>query len=92
MGTSRLPVCFLYRMRPNNQHDSGWIFRSGFESQEFLDDTNNLKICPLMSFLDLDPSLIEVIDSPVGSVWERDDGKSPWKQVFDYEVPGVDDA
>jgi hypothetical protein len=89
MGASRLPVCFLFRMRPNNQNDSGWLFMSGTESQEFVADTNNLKICPLKSFCELDPSLLEVIDSPVGSVWERDDCNSPWKQVLDYEVPGI---
>lgn len=87
MGPARLPVCFAYRTHPNNKYDSGWVFFSGKESPDFLSDADNAKICPLMSYIETDSSLRVIVDSPLGSVWERRDASSPWEQVFDYEIP-----
>ncbi len=83
MGTNRLSVCFAYRVKPNNPYDSGWIFLSGRESQRVLDD-NPPTICPLNSFLEMDSSLSEVIDKPIGSAWERSSGDAPWEEVLDF--------
>ena len=80
MGPNRLPVGFAYRVEPNNPHDSGWIFSSGKETQEEL-DANPPKICPLNSFLKMDPTLGEITDSPVGAAWERSSGDAPWTKV-----------
>ncbi|ADU39277.1 hypothetical protein J2W28_000068 [Variovorax boronicumulans] len=84
MGPNRLPVGFAYRVKPNNPYDTGWIFQSGKESQSVLDD-NPPKICPLNSFLKMDPTLSEITDKPVGSAWERDSGDAPWKEVFGFK-------
>ena len=86
MGPNRLPVCFAYRVEPNNSYDSGWIFISGRESQEVLDG-NSPNICPLNSFLEMDPSLAEIIDKPVGSNWERSSAAAPWEEVFGFKPP-----
>jgi len=83
MGPNRSPVCFAYRAKPNNPRDSGWIFISGKESQSVLDD-NPPKICPLNSFLKMDPTLIEITDKPVGSAWERSGADAAWKEVFGF--------
>jgi len=83
MGPNRLAVCFAYRVEPNNQYDSGWIFLSGRESQGVL-DANPPEICPLDSFLNMDPSLSELTDKPIGSAWERSSGDAPWEEVFDF--------
>ncbi|MBJ2157048.1 immunity protein Imm33 domain-containing protein [Variovorax sp. IB41] len=87
MGPNRLPVCFAYRVKPNNPYDSGWIFQSGRESQKVLDD-NPPKICPLNSFLKMDPTLSAVTDKPVGSAWERDSADAAWKEVFGFKPGG----
>ncbi|MDH6169372.1 hypothetical protein M2282_004536 [Variovorax boronicumulans] len=84
MGPNRLPVGFAYRVKPNNPHDSGWIFLSGKESQEMLDN-NPPKICPLNSFLKMDPSLAAITESPVGSAWERSGAQAPWEEVFGFK-------
>jgi hypothetical protein len=71
IGPLRSPVCFAYRTNPNNQYDSGWVFFSGKESPEFLADAANASICPLRAFVEMDSSLLDIVDSPLGSVWER---------------------
>jgi hypothetical protein len=48
---------------------------------------DNAQICPLRSFVQMDSSLFDIVDSPLGSVWERNDNSSSWKQVLDYEIP-----
>ena len=80
MGPNRLPVCYAFRQEPNNEYDSGWHFWSGSESQEFVDNSENFGICPLKSFLDMDASLKEILDTPVGSAWEREPG-GEWSAV-----------
>ncbi|CAA2108380.1 immunity protein Imm33 domain-containing protein [Variovorax paradoxus] len=86
MGPQRLPVCFAYRVKPNNPYDSGWIFSSGKESQQHLDD-NPPKICPLNSFLKMDPTLAEITGHAVGSAWERDGAGASWKEVPGFRPP-----
>ncbi|RDZ26866.1 immunity protein Imm33 domain-containing protein [Lysobacter silvisoli] len=84
MGPQRRPVRFAYRLAPNNEHDSGWVFLSGEESQDWL-DAHPPKICPIRSFLQMDPSLAEVLAGPIGSAWERDTGDAPWRRTADFE-------
>lgn len=86
MGPQRLPVCFAYRVKPNNPYDSGWIFSSGKESQQHLDD-NPPKICPLNSYLKMDPTLGEITERAVGSAWERDGAGEPWTEVRGFKPP-----
>ena len=70
----RLPICYACRREPNNQYDSGWNFWSGTETQEFVDIADNFNIYPLNSFLEMDPSLRTIIESPIGAAWERTPG------------------
>lgn len=80
MGADRRPVCFAYRVEPNNQYDSGWIFQGGAESQCELDD-NPPKVCALNAFLGMGPTLRALVEKPVGSGWGRDGGDAPWREV-----------
>ena len=84
IGPNRLPVGFAYREKSDNEY-SGWVFLSGHESQEYLDDSSNLALSPLDLFLEMDPSLAEIIDRPVGTYWKRDNNpKSRWSQIVDH--------
>jgi hypothetical protein len=38
------PVGFMYREAPTHDTDSGWCFMSGLESQEYMDEPDNLAI------------------------------------------------
>ncbi|NUO75568.1 MAG: DUF2185 domain-containing protein [Lysobacter sp.] len=82
-GPQRLPVCYAYRLEPNNPHDSGWIFQSGRESQDWL-DAHPPKIYPLERFIQMDPSLLDLVRGEIGSGWERDDADSPWRRIEDF--------
>ncbi len=84
MGPKRLPVCFAFRVAPNNEADSGWVFWSGSESQAYVDDSANSHVCPLLSFLELDPSLLNIIKYPIGTAWERASAKDEWREVLDF--------
>ncbi len=86
MGPHRVPVCFAYRVKPNNPYDSGWIFSSGNESQQQLDD-HPPSVCPLNAFLKMDPTLSEITESAVGAAWERSGPGAPWQEVRGFKPP-----
>src|SRR5262245_60833748 len=83
-GPNRLPVCFAFRLEPNNEADSGWVFWSGQEDQSFIDDSSNTIVCPLFSFIDMDSTILDVLRRPVFTAWERDNVGAEWKEVKDY--------
>ena len=51
-------IKFMYHEQPDNEFDSGWRFFSGDETQEYVDDSNNLIFI----------SLLEVIQKVAGSI------------------------
>ena len=61
------PVGFMYCEEPDNKIDSGWRFLSGEESQNYLDNADNLAICDLNTIADYDPGIIPHLESPVGT-------------------------
>jgi hypothetical protein len=67
-------VGYMYREEPNNDIDSGWRFMSGFESQEYVDDADNLAIYDVNTIANYDPGIIPFLDAPVGSAFEREGG------------------
>ena len=84
VGPKRLPVLFAYRLKPNNEDDSGWVFWSGQEDQAYIDNTDNTVVSLLGLFLDMDPTLAEILNHPIGTAWERDSPASPWREVPGY--------
>jgi hypothetical protein len=68
-------VGFMYKVEPTRPEDSGWCFLAGDESQEFLDDPGNLAIYDVNTIANYDPEIIPLLDAPVGSAFERLDGR-----------------
>lgn len=66
------PVGFMYRQEPSNQADSGWVFLSGDESQDYLDDPRNLAFYDVNTIANYDPSIIPLLTAPIGSAYVRD--------------------
>jgi hypothetical protein len=62
-------VRFAERMEPSNGTDSGWLFTSGSESQEFVEEPDNFAQVPLGDMLQRQPALKEIYQSPVGSTF-----------------------
>src|SRR5690349_15478188 len=64
----------MLREEPVNIADSGWRFFSGLESDEYLNDPDNLEdYIDVNSLANYDPDIIPFLDSPVGSEFERDE-------------------
>jgi hypothetical protein len=67
----RHPVGFMYREPPDNEIDSGWRFLSDEDDQEYVDDPKNFEIYDVNTIANYDPSIIEYLDAPVFSAFER---------------------
>jgi len=67
------PVGFMYRDQPEYGNSSGWFFFSGEESQDYVDDPNNLSLYDVNTIANYDPSIVVFLDAPVGSAYARDE-------------------
>ena len=85
IGPDRHKVRFMLREEPNNPKDSGWVFFSGLEPEGYNENHDNFIICPLNSFIELEPSIEPLINSPVGSAWERPTDDNGWLKIEDFE-------
>ena len=65
-------VGFMYREKADDAVDSGWRFLSGYESQEYMDDAENLALYDINTIANYDPEIIPFLESAIGSAFERD--------------------
>jgi hypothetical protein len=66
-----LLIKYMYREEPTFENDSGWRFFSGTETQEYVDDPNNLMIYEVNTIANYDQSIIPYLDMPLGAELER---------------------
>lgn len=70
------PVGYMYRDDPRDEADSGWVFLSGGESEAYMSDPENHHVYDVNTIANYDPTIIEYLDAPYGTGFERDaDGK-----------------
>jgi hypothetical protein len=74
-------VGYLYREPPDNDHDSGWRIMAGDESQDYIDDPKNTMFVSLGAVLNHDDSIIELLNDPVGSEYERRPGSTTFVKI-----------
>ncbi len=85
-------VGFMYREDADNDVDSGWRFMSGTESDEFLDNPDNLGLYDVNTIANYDQDIIPLLDSPSGTAFERDAESGEFVEVAledddsDYDV------
>ena len=72
-------VGFMYREEPDSSDDSGWVFLSGLESQEYLDEPSNLALYDLNTIANYDPAIVPFLEDPVGSAYGRDPGEPEFR-------------
>lgn len=77
---------FLYREKRTRPEDSGWRIFTGFESEEYTDDPENVGIYNPSTILKTDPSLKDILLKGVGSVYERTKEDSEWYRVTDFKL------
>ena len=76
-------VGYMYREEPDFDVDSGWRFLAGVESQEYLDDPDNLTIYDVNTIANYDPDIIPFLDAPIGSAFERDEDSDTFVEIED---------
>lgn len=68
------PVAYMVRETPDNADDSGWRFFSGKESQAFVDDPENILVCPVAFVAEHTPAIVPFLLHEPGAEFEsRDD-------------------
>jgi hypothetical protein len=65
-------IGYFYRESSNSSIDSGWRFLSGDESNEYIDNPNNVGVHDVNTIANYDPDIIAYLKQPVGSVFIRD--------------------
>ncbi|MFH6997574.1 DUF2185 domain-containing protein [Flavobacterium sp. FlaQc-57] len=77
---------FLYREKRTRPEDSGWRIFTGFESEEYTDNSANAGIYDPSTILKIDPSIKDILLKGVGSVYERTKDNSEWYKVTDFDL------
>ena len=62
----------MYREDPNSEHDSGWSFFAGDESEEYSNTPANYELYDVNTVANYDPDIVPFLDLPFGSACERD--------------------
>lgn len=65
------PVGYLYREEPDDGEDSGWRITANDESENYMDDAENLAYVSLGVVLNLDDAFIDLLDEPAGAAYVR---------------------
>ncbi len=69
-------VDYMSHKETERENDSGWIFYGGGETQEYIDDSNNMAIYDVNTIANYDPDIIPFLTYPPGTEVERNsDGK-----------------
>ena len=63
-------VGYMYREEPDSPLN-GWVFTAGNETQEYMDNWENMAIYDTNTIANYDPDITEFIALPVGSECER---------------------
>lgn len=85
MDEGRKPM-FMYREKRERDEDSGWRIFSGEESDEYVNQSENIGIYHAKHILEIEPSLENLLLSGIGSVYERKTEESDWYRVDDFEL------
>ncbi len=70
-------VHYLYREEPiekdpeRDYEDTGWRIMAGDESEEYMDNADNIHLVSLGAVLKRDDSFVDVLDAPIGSAFEK---------------------
>ena len=67
------PVGYLYREEPDKEDDSGWRFTTGSESDEYMDDSNNISYVSLGAVLREDDSFVDLLEREEGVAFAKDE-------------------
>ncbi len=78
-------VGFLYREKPHNDQNSGWVVWAGGEDDAFTQDSSNCEIVTLERLLEIDESIESLLNAEVGAVFERSRDSKEFQRVHDWK-------
>ncbi len=55
------------------------VFFSGDETEEYVNDPENIGIYDIQTITEIDPDVLPLLESPVGSMFEREEETEPFK-------------
>jgi hypothetical protein len=64
-------VGYCYRVAPRDRVDSGWRFFSGDETQDYIDQPENLGLYDVNTIANCDGGILPVLDAPIGSAYDN---------------------
>jgi hypothetical protein len=76
---------FMYREKRTRPEDSGWRIFTGFETEEYNDNPDNIGIYNPSTILKIDPSIEDLLLKGIGSVYEKAENDE-WYQVTDFHL------
>lgn len=79
------PPRFVYRAEPDHERDSGWRILEGSESEDYLDDPENVGVTRVRDLTSNYPGLQDVMQHEPGAVFERDTADDEWVRVEDWD-------
>jgi hypothetical protein len=68
------PVGFMYRELPDYDGDSVWRFLAGDETQDYMGIPGNHGVYEVNTIANYDPEIVEYVDAPTHSAFERRQG------------------
>lgn len=74
----KLKVRYMYREKPDNAQDSGWRFFSGDETDEYVNDPDNIGLYDVKTIAAIDADIIPFLNRPTGSAFERELDTEPF--------------
>ena len=80
------PVGYMVREPTDDPDDSGWCFMAGDESQEYMDEPENLGIYDVNTIANYSPDIIPLLSAPPGSAFARDPESGAFVEV-PYDEP-----
>lgn len=66
-------VGFLMRDKHDQEHDSGWFITTGTETEEYMDNDDNLTYATLSEVLKIDSSIASLLERKYGSAFFRNE-------------------
>jgi len=66
-------IGYLYREEPDQEDDSGWRFTTGSETDEYMEDSNNISYVSLGAVLREDDSVVKLLDRNSGVAFAIDE-------------------
>ncbi|PCI08458.1 hypothetical protein COB72_08375 [bacterium] len=81
VSVDRHKILFMYREEPDKPADSGWRFFAGTESDEYANDPDNITLNAISTVIEIDPDVQNLLDSPYGSAFERDNARLPFTKT-----------